>query len=572
MKKFTTYIFVFLLLVASAMAANPSGNKKNGAARHGQPNSVLTVPFYTEDFAAGIPGTWQNNDNAGDGVVWRYTTTGSSLSFGNLSPVGTSAANGYVILDSDSAFPSAADAELVTDAIDCSARTNVHLTFNEFFVQWNTSLGIVWVSNDGTTWNDVYHAEAGLGSGQTTPNPNALDIDISTYAAGMATVYIKFEYIGTTEYFWEVDDIGLYEIAAADGGIMSITAPVSSCSLLSAAETVTVEIKNFATADLTQFDVWFVADGGTAINETITDTIAPGGTLSYTFTATADLSLPGAHNILAYTTVPGDADLSNDQLAVDLYSGPHVVDQVTQYNQGFEPTEDQSGWSALDVDNDAVTWGLSGIIPHTGVACADYAHELPTNQANDYFFSTCLGLDAANVYQLDFYYRTFSPAYQANMEVILCTSQDPATMVATLVPSMLVTASNWTLSSSTIYLADSSSGNYYIGWHVTNQDSSTSLKIDDINIHYTGPNSLPVINTSAVTLYPNPSSGMVSIAGIKELSEITVYDMLGNVIVRENANQGTKVLDLRNLSHGVYTAVIRSEKTVTTKQLIISSK
>lgn len=572
MKKFTTYFFVLLLLCSSVMAADFIGKKRNGTARHVQPNSVLTVPFYSQDFSGGIPGTWQNNDNAGDGVVWRYTTTGSALSFGNLSTVGTTAANGYVILDSDSAFPSAADAELVSDAIDCSSRTNVHLTFNEFFVQWSTSLGIVWVSNDGSTWNDVYHAEAGLGSGQTTANPNMPDIDITSYAAGFSTVYVKFEYIGTTEYFWEVDDVALYEIAATDGGVISITSPVTACSLLSNAETVTVEIKNFATVDMSNFQVSFVADGGTAVDEMVMDTIAPGATLSYTFTATADLSAPGAHNILAYTTIPNDADNGNDQIASDIYSGPHVVDQSTPYTQGFEPTESITGWTTLDVDADAVTWGISSVVPRTGTGCADYAHELPTNGANDYFFSTCLGLDAANVYQLDFYYRNFSPAYQANMEVILCTDQDPATVVATLVPTMLVNTTNWTLSSSSIYLPDGTSGNYFIGWHVTQQDSSTDLKIDDINVYYSGPNGIQPNKSTALTLYPNPSNGLVHVTGLKDMTEITVIDMMGHEVLRRMTNAGTEVLNLNGHAQGIYSVVMRSEKSVVTKQLVITGK
>ena len=576
MKKITTHAFVFLLLFSSAMAGNHFG-KKNGTARHGQGNSVLTVPFYTEDFASGLPASWQNVDNGSPAnVLWRYTTTGAmnGFPFANaLSSVGTSAANGYMIFDSDSAAASGGeDASIITGAIDCSSRTNVHLTFNEYFAQFNTSTGVVWISNDSATWTDIHHAEAGLGTDQTTANPFAQDIDISTYAAGQATVYIQFRWVGEFEYFWMIDDIALYEVAATDGGITNITAPVSSCSLLSATEPVTVEITNYATIDLTDFDVNYVADNGAVVPEHITDTIAPGGTLIYTFITPADLSIPGPHNILAYTTVTGDADNSNDQFSIDLYSGPHVVDQVTHYMQGFEPTEDQSGWTALDVDADAVTWGVSGILPRTGAAAAAYTHELPTNQANDYFFSTCLGLDAANVYQLDFYYRNFSPAYQANMEVILCTDQDPATAVSTLVPSMLVNTSIWTLSSSSIYLADGASGNYYIGWHVTGQDSSTSLKIDDIDIYFSGPNALPVVNSAALTIYPNPTSGMVSVRGIKELTEITVYDMLGNAVLVQTANAGTLALDLRSQPQGVYSVVMRADKSVTTKQLIITGK
>jgi len=577
MKKFITYSFVFLLCASSAMAANSFGKKKNGTARHTHQNDLLTVPFYSEDFASGLPGSWQNIDNGSTAnVLWRYTTTGAmnGFPFANaLSNVGTTASNGYMIFDSDSAAASGGeDASIISGAIDCSAKTNVHLTFNEYFAQFNVSQGIVWVSNDGSTWTDIHHAEAGLATDQTTANPFAQDIDISSIAAGQATVYIQFEWIGEFEYFWMVDDIGLYEVAASDGGVINITAPVSSCSLLSNAEAVTIDIKNFATADLDSFAVSYVLDNQPAVVETVYTTIPAGDTLSYTFTTTADLSAGGAHNILASTGVASDADNSNDQIAIDLYSGPHVVDQVTPYTQGFEAVEDQSGWAAVDVDADNVTWGLSGILPHTGTSCADYVHELPTNGANDYYFSTCLGLDAANVYQLDFYYRNFSPAYQANMEVILCTSQDASTMVSTLVPTMLVNTANWTLSSSTIYLPDGASGNYFIGWHVTQQDSSTDLKIDDINVYYNGPNALPAINTSALALYPNPSNGLVHVGGIRELTEITVYDMLGKTVLSQTATAGASVLDLSKQAQGVYSVVFRSEATSLTKQLIITGK
>src|SRR5689334_3599725 len=114
MKKLTTYFFMSLLLGTSAMAA---------------------VPFYSEDFASGLPGTWQNVDNNSVAhVLWRYTTTGAKNSFPNfsnaLSTVGTSAANGYMIFDSDSAGGGGGeDASIISPAIDCSARTNVHLTF-----------------------------------------------------------------------------------------------------------------------------------------------------------------------------------------------------------------------------------------------------------------------------------------------------------------------------------------------------------------------------------------------------------------------------------------------------------
>src|SRR6185436_18399606 len=113
MKKFTFFflygLFLFTLL---AHGSNPTGN-----------NHVLNTPFYEEHFTNGIPATWQNQDNAASGVVWRYTSTGAGGSGypfdDSLSVMNTSAADGYVILDSDSAFGLQGDALLISDPVDC---------------------------------------------------------------------------------------------------------------------------------------------------------------------------------------------------------------------------------------------------------------------------------------------------------------------------------------------------------------------------------------------------------------------------------------------------------------------
>src|SRR6188768_3630065 len=100
--------------------------------------AVKGQTFFTEDFASGIPLGWTNVENSGNNILWRVTTTGASN--GNVSVdtvlnnAGTTAANGYLIIDSDSAGQSLIqDAVLTTTAINCSAHGSVHLTFNQYF-------------------------------------------------------------------------------------------------------------------------------------------------------------------------------------------------------------------------------------------------------------------------------------------------------------------------------------------------------------------------------------------------------------------------------------------------------
>lgn len=189
-------------------------------------NQVQSPPFFSEDFSAGIPAGWTNVDNSGNNVLWRTTTNGAVSTTTpvdeQLNPVGTSALNGYLILDSDSAGAVNENTDLTTVAINCSGHAVVHMVFNEYFAQYGASTGAIKVSNDNINWVDVHHAESGLTSDSGTANPYSLDIDISATAANQSTVYIRFNYTGLNDYWWFVDDLELYEPSATDLAATSI--------------------------------------------------------------------------------------------------------------------------------------------------------------------------------------------------------------------------------------------------------------------------------------------------------------------------------------------------------------
>ena len=66
------------------------------------------------------------------------------------------------------------------------------------------------VSTNGTSWTTVHSSETGIAANDGTANPNLVDVDISSYTAGQHTVYIRFHWTGTYDYYWVVDDIAVY--------------------------------------------------------------------------------------------------------------------------------------------------------------------------------------------------------------------------------------------------------------------------------------------------------------------------------------------------------------------------
>jgi hypothetical protein len=96
-----------------------------------------------------------------------------------------------------------------------------------------------------------------------------------------------------------------------DVGVSTITAPASGTGLGGAAA-VTVTLQNYGANAQTSIPVNYSINGGPVVTENFTGTLTSGANTSFTFTTTADLSNLGNYNFVAYTTLPGDAELVND--------------------------------------------------------------------------------------------------------------------------------------------------------------------------------------------------------------------------------------------------------------------
>ena len=209
-------------------------NTSNGAVSHGLPMGDATpkvAPFWTEDFASGMPTTWAVSDSSGI-CPWTYSVDGSWGNFngnGGTAPAAainsTSSLNGFLICDPDSANnvtygqPSGTTYQYLssyftTSAIDCSTHPSVILNFEQNF-RYNNGVALnVLVSNDSVTWTG-YDVSGGMANNTESPDPDLVTLNITNIAANQATVYIKIGWSARV-YFWMIDDISLKEAEAND--------------------------------------------------------------------------------------------------------------------------------------------------------------------------------------------------------------------------------------------------------------------------------------------------------------------------------------------------------------------
>jgi ligand-binding sensor domain-containing protein len=84
------------------------------------------------------------------------------------------------------------------------------------------------------------------------------------------------------------------------------------------------------------------------------------------------------------------------------------------------------------------------------------------------------------------------------------------------------------------------------------------------------PSSLNPISISNVEVFPNPSSGIITISCDENLKNIEIYNVLGSLIQSEKIHfQNEIAINLSHLSSGIYHLVLRNENLVLNQKIII---
>ena len=81
------------------------------------------------------------------------------------------------------------------------------------------------------------------------------------------------------------------------------------------------------------------------------------------------------------------------------------------------------------------------------------------------------------------------------------------------------------------------------------------LVIDNMSVAVNSSLSVEGFNTSDVELYPNPTNGLINIAGtdIRNIKEISIFNQLGQKVMKLNASQlNNNSFDISDLNKGVY--------------------
>lgn len=79
----------------------------------------------------------------------------------------------------------------------------------------------------------------------------------------------------------------------------------------------------------------------------------------------------------------------------------------------------------------------------------------------------------------------------------------------------------------------------------------------------------PLSNNKEITLYPNPAKDHININSNEPIETISIYNSKGTLVKESSNLKQTGLLDISNLSAGIYVTKIKTKKSLYTQKLII---
>lgn len=218
---------------------------------------------------------------------------------------------------------------------------------------------------------------------------------------------------------------------------------------------------------------------------------------------------------------------------------------VTTINEGFNSTTLPSCWTnngtVLVSNNAAVLY--SGGAPTTGGVIYLISPELSTIDGN---------------HLLEYVLTTASPNNNADLEIgTMSDNTDLTTFVAITTP----TPNGGTYTTAAI---PANTGHKYIAFKFTYTNVHQGVRIDNIEWK-TATAGTPKFDTSKVTVFPNPTSGIFNVESTLNIAQIEVFNSVGQKVLATT----NKEINLQNTANGLYfVTVTTNEGTQGTYKLI----
>ncbi|MEM7035628.1 MAG: S8 family serine peptidase, partial [Bacteroidota bacterium] len=370
-----------------------------------------------------------------------------------------------------------------------------------------------------------------------------------------------------------------------DVGVSDVTAPGNGVFMTCTGNTdlpVKVVLQSHSPNPISNVSVNYQLNSGAVVNEIFTGTIPAYDTVSFTFSASVDLSATGNHVLHSWTSFPADPYNVNDSTSMNIQvmDGGLASLPYTEDFESFQPCSQNApcaiancavtnDWAqSLNNFTDDIDWRIDAAGTPTqstgpsmdhnpGIISGKYLYTESTNcyEQRAMLYTPCIDLTGLSAPQLSFWYNMNGTTMgRLHVDVFV-----DGRWQADATPSISWNwGDNWRnrIVDLSPWIGETVSLRFR---GVTGPSFASDMAIDDINISdgavsITDQKDLPVLN-----VYPNPGDGIFNYA-IEELNaeniRLTVTDLAGRVVkVEEISNFVIALkgqLNLSSESTGIY--------------------
>ncbi|MCQ2286612.1 MAG: T9SS type A sorting domain-containing protein, partial [Bacteroidales bacterium] len=481
-------------------------------------------------------------DANADGYGWHYTIDEDDNDNGTwfCQTFGNNAANDW----------------LFTSCFDLTAGSYIIDFYTKAYATYNTEKLGVYYGND--TDPDVMTNIANMTFSNDTYNQNSYMFNIP--ADG--TYYIGFKgssAAGQGDIY--VDNLNLRLADTNDIAVNAIDVPAYSCEL-GANEVIKATVMNAGSADIAEFKAYYQIGNGTPVEETVTETILPGATYTYTFTTPADLTVAAPATVKVWAVLENDTYNANDTLSAE--SGLVASVNTFPYKNTFDTDEDILNWTLINGLNNPCYWGMNdyGYWYHLGYGA--YSSQYPEyTGGEDWLISSCIDFEAKE-YRLKFDYLVNDPDYSTSFDIYLgkkvSDNQSDYEMIEQI---SMVAPEDWETYEGTFSVPEA--GTYYIAFYAYNDGRAMYLDNFEIEDNV----SIADIENAKISLYPNPAQNEVSLRSDDMMSTVNVYDMFGKNVANYQVDAMEAQINVSNLATGMYIAKIATENGIVVKKFAV---
>ncbi|MGB0508499.1 MAG: T9SS type A sorting domain-containing protein [Schleiferiaceae bacterium] len=282
--------------------------------------------IYSWDFNNGMPSGWSQVTNATDGGFNAGSASSLSSQYFTISNPGSN----ILATNDDDCNCNKADEYLITDTLDLSNYSVLHVTFKSFFYGATYSgateaAEFLYSTNGGSSWTSL--ADIVPGADWTSQW-----IDVSA-ACGSSNVQFAFNYQdgGGWLYGLGIDDFAVFAPYNFDMAVESLDM-FSTVGLNNAPFTLEGTIKNYGGTTISSLTLNYSINGGTAVTDNLTGlSIAPYGTYSFSHNTNWNPGSTGNYDVQIWASAlngGNDQNNGNDTLSTVIEVVTATADRV----------------------------------------------------------------------------------------------------------------------------------------------------------------------------------------------------------------------------------------------------